>query len=156
MSYARPTSITFVRAAKLCVLVVISPTKFLAAQEADNRLLKEQNEGTTPEPGAFVIRRAFFMSALLVVASGILGYLGSLVAGKAGVCATPRLVMWLQVFGACLLLWGTLFIRGWDIQTYSGHTLTERVNQWIYRSLYCAGTAIIVLSVVWASCAMQG
>jgi hypothetical protein len=27
-------------------------------------------------------------------------------------------------------------------------TLSERVNQWIYRILYCVGTAFIVTSVV--------
>ena len=49
--------------------------------------------------------------------------------------------------GAGLLLWGTLFVRGYDIQTYGGVTLTERVNQWVYRTMYCAGTALLVCSV---------
>jgi hypothetical protein len=40
-----------------------------------------------------------------------------------------------------------LFVRGWDIQTLGGVTLTERVNRWIYRLLYCLGTAAIVTSL---------
>ena len=45
------------------------------------------------------------------------------------------------------MLWGTLFVRGWEIQTYSGVTLVERVNRWLYRALYCSGTALIVASL---------
>jgi len=52
-----------------------------------------------------------------------------------------------QVFGAGLLLSGTLFVRGWEIQSWSGVTLTERVNQWIYRFLYCTGTAVLIWSL---------
>jgi hypothetical protein len=46
-----------------------------------------------------------------------------------------------------LLLWGTLFVRGWDIQTIGGVTLVERVNHWIYRTLYCLGTAVFIFSL---------
>jgi hypothetical protein len=53
----------------------------------------------------------------------------------------------LQVVGAAILLWATLFVRGWDIQTMGGVSLTERVNQWIYRLLYCLGTTVIVVSL---------
>lgn len=45
-----------------------------------------------------------------------------------------------------------LFIRGWEIQTHAGVTFTERVNQWIYRFLYCAGTTAIVCSLAWPQC----
>lgn len=64
-------------------------------------------------------------------------------------CSTPKLIAWLQIAGTCLLLWGTLFVRGWNIQTYGGVTLTERVNQWLYRTLYCVGTAVLVSSLAW-------
>ena len=65
------------------------------------------------------------------------GYaLGQISTGIFG-CATSNSVTALAVIGACLLLWGTLFVRGWEIQTYKGRSLTERVNQWLYRALYC-------------------
>lgn len=33
-----------------------------------------------------------------------------------------------------------------------GVSLTERVNQWIYRTLYCIGTAILVGSLALPAC----
>lgn len=117
--------------------------------------MKEVNEGAENEPGAFVLRRAFLCSFLLVMASGGIGYLVGILAGATFTCASTKFVMWLQIFGASFLLWGTLFVRGWEIQTYVGHTLTERVNQWIYRALYCVGTTIIVFSVAWPACAAR-
>ena len=42
---------------------------------------------------------------------------------------------------------GTLFVRGWEIQTWTGDSLIEHVNQRIYRSLYCIGTCVIVFSL---------
>jgi hypothetical protein len=88
-------------------------------------------------------------SFISVLFSGAIGYIIGLVMIR--VYATPPLfiVTVLQVFGALVLLWGTLFVRGWDIQSYGGVTLTERANQWIYRSLYCLGIAIVVMSLVW-------
>ena len=68
-------------------------------------------------------------------------------------CATPGNVAALQVVGASLLLWATLFVRGFEIQTNAGVTLTERVNQWLYRFLYCVGTALIVYSLAFQLCA---
>jgi hypothetical protein len=69
-----------------------------------------------------------------------------------GRCSTPQTVVWLQIVGAGLLLWGTLFVRGWEIQTYSGVVFTERVNQWLYRFLYCTGTSVIVYSLAFLPC----
>jgi hypothetical protein len=68
-------------------------------------------------------------------------------------CAAAKHITWLQIAGTCLLLWGTLFVRGWDIQSFGGVTLSERVNQWLYRSLYCTGTAALVSSLSWTQCA---
>ena len=101
----------------------------------------------------YIVRRAFFYSLLLVIASGAVGYGTGLALGSGVGCVQSHLIVWLQVSGASLLLWGTLFIRGWEIETYAGVTFTERVNQWIYRFLYCAGTAVLVSSLAWPQCA---
>jgi hypothetical protein len=97
------------------------------------------------------VRRALFYSLALVLASGLVGVVLGNVAchciGKSDVWVTT-----LQVVGAGLVLWATLAVRGWEIQTFASVTLTERVNQWIYRSLSCFGTAILVMTVPWASC----
>ncbi len=99
------------------------------------------------KPRAFKIRRALWSSLLLVAASVIAG----LVIGKALAYllghTTGKAPIVLQLTGAMLLLWGTLFVRGWDIQSYGGATLTERVNRWLYRGLYCIGTTAVVASL---------
>ncbi len=35
------------------------------------------------------------------------------------------------------------------MQAMGGATLPERVNQWLYRTLYCVGTALIVWGRAW-------
>ena len=76
-----------------------------------------------------------------------IGYLSGKALGWVSSPTPTRLVPALQIFGVTVLLWATLFVRGWDIQTLGGVTLTERVNRWIYRLLYCLGTAAIVASL---------
>lgn len=138
---------------RLCILLLFNPKRFLEAQVQDNAARKNYTGDAIGEPGAYIVRRALLHSLLLVIASGAIGYGIGVTIGMGYGCAYSRYIMWLQITGACLLLWGTLFIRGWEIETYSGVTLTERVNQWLYRFLYCVGTAIVVFSLAWPQCA---
>lgn len=139
------------RALKLVALLLFRPARFEELQAEDNAILNAVTSPKRTEP-ALVVRRAFFASLVLVLVSAAVGYgLGAGVSHWLG-CFRAGLVAWLQIVGTSVLLWGTLFIRGWEIQTHGGITLTERVNQWIYRSLYCAGTAILVSSLAVATC----
>lgn len=152
MADTRPTKVSFLRACYLCVLLLFAPKTFLAKEDEDDEIRQRRTDKPKTERSAFVVRRAFWKSFLLVIAAGVFGgAIGFIINSVAG-CATPALIMGLQVGGALTLLWGTLFVRGWDIQTYSGVRLTERVNQWLYRFLYFTGTAILVLSLVWQKC----
>ena len=63
--------------------------------------------------------------------------------------ASPIVVTSLAVVGTGVLLWATLAMKGWDIQTIDGVTLTERVNSWIFRILYWLGTALLVAAAAW-------
>jgi hypothetical protein len=129
------------------------PHRFI---EEENKDIATRNnyKGVSEQPHrAHRVRRAFFASLILVLFFAGIGYSGATIMAALGRCSTPSLVAWLQVVGACLLLWGTLFVRGWDIQTFSGVVFTERVNQWLYRALYCAGTAVLVYSLSFPLCA---
>lgn len=150
MANTSPTPITFFGALKLVVLLLFRPARFLEFQARDTVVL---SAATKPAPieAALVVRRAFFASLVLVIASAAAGFAIGALSGRLG-CTRPGTVAWLQIAGTSLLLWGTLFIRGWEIQTYGGINLTERVNQWIYRSLYCVGTAVLVSSLAVATC----
>ena len=70
--------------------------------------------------------------------------------GMLGVDPNGKTPFVLQVAAAILLLWGTLFVGGWDIQSWGGVTLTERVNRWLFRFMYCIGTAAVVVSLSFA------
>jgi hypothetical protein len=58
----------------------------------------------------------------------------------------------LQIAGTGLLLWATLFVRGWEIQSWGGNTLGERVNRWLYRALSFVGTLILVFALSLPQC----
>ena len=113
--------------------------------EITTRCLVNQNTALTYTPRL----------PLLPIACYIVGVFGSgarLILAVLIGCVTTKLISWLQIVGACFLLWGTLFVRGWEIETNCGVTFTERVNQWLYRFLYCVGTAVLVCSLVWTQC----
>jgi small-conductance mechanosensitive channel len=147
MADTRPTKINFIRTVRLCVLAVLAPDK-LESEE-----MREKEDRATlgpPTPGrhpAHKVQLAFWQSLFAVVVSSAVGLLAAWVLNLWIGGVSSRYVSVFQILGAGALLWGTLFVRGWHIQTLSGVTLTERINQWIYRALYCVGTAILVLSV---------
>jgi len=148
MADTRLTKVGFLRALLFCAFGVFAPQKLVEAEGADEEVRKRFPQPPPPaEARAFKVRRAFWASLGLVLCSIAVGYAAGKVVAVITGPVTSTLVGTLQIVGATLLLWGTLFVRGWDIQTFGGVTLTERVNQWIYRSLYCFGTAVIVGSL---------
>lgn len=153
MADNRPTPTSLMRAFVLCVKLILTPERMEIEERKDDELRKTMSErDTVSTHRAVVVRRAFVSSFLLVLASGAVGYGAGTLMGSFHRCATTSTIAWLQIAGASLLLWGTLFIRGWEIQSYGGVTLTERVNQWIYRALYCTGTAVVVYSLAFPAC----
>ncbi len=147
MADTRPTKVSPWRAIWLCLLGIFAPKKLAEAEDADNKARQNFSGKADPTPRAFAVCRAFWTSLGLVLASIVIGYVaGRATAAVWGIPPNP-IISVAQVFGAGLLLWGTLFVRGWEIQSYCGVTLTERVNQWIYRSLYCVGTGVIIWSL---------
>lgn len=152
MADTRPTPISFLGAARLCFLLLFAPKKLIAEQDEDAKARNNYTTQIKHENRTYIVRRAFLYSLVLVVFSGTTGAAAGFLLGTWLGCATTKLIAWLQIFGACLLLWGTLFIRGWEIQTHCGVTLVERVNQWLYRFLYCIGTTVLVCSLVWPQC----
>ena len=117
-----------IRAARQCFTAVFQPEKFELGEEEAKRLE--------------TVRRALVKSAGVVFVAVLLGWLiGSLLGDVFG-CTTKGITNGLQIVGAGVLLWGTLFVRGWEIQSYGGETLPERVNRWLFRGLSFSGTAV--------------
>jgi len=152
MADTRPTKVTIFRAIYLCFLLLFAPRKFKTEENEDNKIRNDRTDQQQKECSASIVRRAFWTSLALVIISSLLGGVIGCVLSKTIGCAESIVISGLQVGGAMALLWGTLFIRGWEIETWAGVTLTERVNQWLYRFLYCVGTTIIVLSLAWSQC----
>ena len=152
MADTRPTPVSLFRSVELCLMLLFAPERFIAAEKQDIEARKNYNDSSPVRHRAYVVRRAFLKSFVLVVFFGTVGFLAGTFMNAIGRCVTPDTVLLLQVVGASLLLWGTLFVRGWEIQTYSGVVFTERVNQWLYRFLCCVGTAVVVYSVAFAAC----
>lgn len=153
MADTRPTPVSFFGAVRLCILLLFAPKKLIEVQDRDAKDRNNYTEHVEREHSTYIVRRAFLYSLLLVMLSGAIGYGAGLAVGSWFGCATTKLISWLQIAGACFLLWGTLFVRGWEIETNCGVTFTERVNQWLYRFLYCVGTAVLVCSLAWPQCA---
>jgi hypothetical protein len=139
-----PTKFGFFRACHLCLLGVFAPKRLTKEQEMDNARLKQTGE---TKPKAMILCSAFWWSLFLVVSSSAVGFAAGKLTGSIVGPVSPGFVSGLQAMGAMLLLWGTLFVRGWDIQSIGGETLVEYVNHWIYRALYCLGTADFVFSL---------
>ena len=153
MADTRLTKINFWRAMWLILMAVIAPKKFIKEQEKDNE--ERKNFPTPPPPSehnVMCVRRAFWSSLLLVIASALFGYGVGFIVNYFFGCFEKIIINIFQIIGASLLLWATLFVRGWDIQTHGGVTLAERVNRWIFRALYCIGTALIVSSFALSVC----
>lgn len=152
MADTRPTPLSFVTATRLCILLLFAPGKFKEAERVDQATRNNYTDRVEPPHRADTVRKAFFSSLALVLAFSTLGFLLGQLMYLAGRCATPATITYAQAIGAALLLWGTLFVRGWEIQSNSGVQFTERVNQWLYRALYCVGTSVFVYSLSFPSC----
>ena len=154
MADRHPTPLSVFEIVRLCFLLLFRPKRFIEVENANNaaRFGYIGDSPVRQKHGAEIVREAFFKSLALVLLSSAVGYLAGRVMGNVGRCATAETVSWLQIAGASVLLWGTLFVRGWEIQTYAGVLFTERVNQWLYRALYCIGTAVLVYSLGFPAC----
>ena len=148
MADTRLTKVGLVRALQLCGFGAFCPQKLTEAERADEEVRRRLPQPPPMrEPTAFKVRRALWASLVWVLCSIGVGYLGGKAIGTVNGAVTDNLANALQIVGATILLWATLFVRGWDIQTIGGVTLTERVNRWMYRFLYCLGTAAFVASL---------
>lgn len=148
MDGIRLTMIKFYRAVYFCLLAIFFPKKFITIVES----YEEELTSSKDQHSVFIVRRAFWFSLFLVLIFGGIGYATGYAWGKHIGCVNLYTITFIQIAGALFLLWGTLFVRGWEIKTWGGVTPVEKVNRWLYRSLCCLGTAIIVFSLALSPC----
>ena len=149
MSKKIPSKLSFFSAFYICVIAVLRPSLLEEIEDQDNKNLETAH--IDDEKRLLTVCKAFWNSFALILLFAAFGIgVGGFLKCVVGI-APPVAITALQILGAILLLWGTLFVRGFEIQSHTCVTLSERVNQWLYRGLYCIGTAVIVCSLVWGS-----
>ena len=147
MGETYPTKVNFWRKCHLSILSVTNPEGFERHQGRYNIVLNQSSGSADRKPPGAIVCRAFWFSFLLVVSSVAAGCALGIGIRKLHPSANRPLAQALQITGTFSLIWATLFVRGWEIQTICGTTLAERVNQWIYRALYCVGTVLLACSL---------
>lgn len=96
------------------------------------------------------LRHNLFAAATLVIATTVLAYtIGWVIRALMGQ-VPPLLTGTMQVFGAGILLWATVWELGWGERSFGGETLPERVHRWLFRALYTLGTALFVVTIGWS------
>lgn len=96
------------------------------------------------------LTRSLFFTSFAVVAGSIAAAVLSGALLKAlSVAKSAEWNAWLQYGGIGILLWATLAKAGSAIRTLDGGTLPERVDVWLHRLLYVAGSYALALSVAW-------
>lgn len=142
------SKIEIVRKFRLVALALTNPAKFNKEEKKDDELraaLPQARSLSNVEK----VRLALFISLVIVALSGILGILLSIALRKVFGTPCAGVIASLQSAGALVLLFATIAVRGNEIATWDGITLSERVNRWIFESLYFIGTTMLVMSVSW-------
>lgn len=96
-----------------------------------------------------LIRSTLFTAFALVTGTIVAAFLSGVALKGLSVTQSPKWTAWLQYGGIGVLLWATLARVESAIQTWDGGTLPERVDLWLYRSLYIVGSYALALSVTW-------
>ena len=96
------------------------------------------------------IPSALFTSFAIVTGAIVSALVSGAMLKAIGVAKSLEWNAWLQYGGIGVLLWATLARVDYSaIQTWDGGTLPERVDLWLYRLLYIAGSYPLALSVAW-------
>jgi len=130
------------------MLLIAFPPRFVKLERRWYReIRKERSAPPTVAKRTKIVRRALISSGLTVMFATLLGYAAAQAARAEAWTVHQEQQWWIRGGSAAFLLWGTLFVRGWDIQTFGGTTLLERANRTIYVLLYFVGTAAGVFSL---------
>jgi hypothetical protein len=142
--YFKTEKIGIIKKFHLFVTVIFHPQKFEDYGKEYENINKTKNPSD-----AYLLRREFFLSFTKIIAIVIIGTIVGM--GCLLFFGKPEEILTniLQILGAVFILQGTLFLRGWEIQTFGGKQLSEKMNQWIYRFLISFGTFIIVMALSW-------
>lgn len=143
------------------VLLFVSPSR-LVAYSVDHAIRSQPGslsaEREAALTGSFtaqfenavsLIRKTLFTAFLVVAVAIAAALITALILQNVSIQKSQRWNVVLQSGGIGVLLWATLGRVESAIQTMDGGTVPERVDQWLYRFLYIAGSYALALSVLW-------
>lgn len=134
---------------KALLLLAFRPRVFVREAVRHDRSLRAAKRRPQRAESVRKMRSAFGWSAIMVAASTLIGAaVGRALLYALGAPSVGQMAL-LQLLSGALLLWATLSLLGWEIQSWKGRTLAERVNRGIFRCGYCLGTAILAASLTW-------
>ena len=137
---------------KLVFFAFVSPSRFRREEaEYNERVNRKHLAETASEPDRLsIIRCGLWQSFKICLGSAAFGAVAGFLLSS--FCPTyPAIGAATGIVGAATLLWATLGVQGWNIQAFKGQTLSEQLNQWVYRSLYLVGTFLVALGSIWAT-----
>jgi len=146
MADTKPSKLNIFYKVYLCFIAIFCPKKLVEEERKDNEMHNNFSNENNDEHPAHIVHHAFRNSFRAILICVFIGITIGILFNWKFIKPSPIIFSILQIIGASLLLWGTLFVQ--DVTTYCGVTLSERVNKWIYHSLYCLGTVIIIFSIV--------
>lgn len=130
-------------------LIFRSPERFAQLANEDAAQLPTPDPAQHFTQAARAVRRGLGQSFGLVIGTVVAGWVGGEALEHLVGPASPVVNHILQYGGVGVILWATLAIQVWNIQTIKGRSLPERLNGAIYRALYLVGSFLLVLSVAW-------
>jgi hypothetical protein len=138
-------------ACRATIVCLVAPAPFAAMAKTYDAGIPPTNvshdHDSQNRRAARLLRNAFWISCLLTIGSLLVGYsLGAGLKCLVGPAAIST-ATFVQALSAALVLIATLAARGWDIQTYNGNTLIERVNQWLTEVCSCLEPSSSVCSL---------
>ncbi|MGX7873224.1 hypothetical protein ACVDG5_010905 [Mesorhizobium sp. ORM6] len=147
MASTTPTAASPWRIVKLSWLAIFAPARFEELEQQDN-VIRNSDKVPSKPAGIWSVRRAFGYSFAWGVSAAFVGAIFGSATRYFFQPGTFALATAASL-GTAILLWATLALKGWQIQTWSGVSLTERVNAWWFRGLYWIGTMLVVMAAIW-------
>lgn len=143
--------IPFFKGLWIVVLFFFAKKKFQKIEDKDNkdrinvRNRNEEDEDRRSE----ILWKGYVISLTYILLSLLIGTITAFALISAGLTPGKYTSVIFQLISALFILWATLSVGGWSIQSYSNDTLTEKVGRWVASWSYSVGTLLLVVSLLW-------
>jgi len=92
------------------------------------------------------VLQKILVSLLLTAGCAFIGYFTALYLNNILPLTVTKINI-IRVISIAIIAWAVLSKVGWDIQTWSGNTLPEKVNNIFFRVLYIIGFYLVIISI---------